>query len=227
MKMRTVELTVGAFMLVGILSLLMLAVQVSGLGHLVQEDKGYTVQAEFSNIGGLKVRAKVSIAGVVVGRVVSVVLEPTTYNAKVEFTVNPNKIDKIPGDTRASIMTSGLLGDNYIALTPGFDDANPLKEGSIIPASSTNSAIVLEELVSKFVAGQASKGSDPKKEDKKKSQIMKVLEEKNNNDNGSSAKELIVDPEIKQETSSADNSPSIPDHETQLIESAGDAHEPS
>jgi len=168
MKMRTVELTVGAFVLVGILSVLMLALKVSGLGHLVQEDKGYKVQAEFSNIGGLKVRAKVSIAGVVVGRVVSIVLEPTTYNAKVEFTVNPDKIDLIPGDTRASIMTSGLLGDNYIALTPGFDDANPLKEGSLIPATNTNSAIVLEELVSKFVAGQASKNDNSKNDDSKK-----------------------------------------------------------
>jgi len=157
MKLRAVELTVGAFMIAGILSLLMLALQVSGLGHLFHEEPGYRVHAEFSNIGGLKVRAKVSVAGVVVGRVEKIILQPETYYAKVIFTINPNRIEKVPGDSRASIMTSGLLGDNYIALTPGFDDTNLLKEGSVIPVTNTDSAVVLEQLISKFVANQASK----------------------------------------------------------------------
>lgn len=171
MKIRTVELTVGAFMVVGIAAFLMLALKVSGLGHLFKEDPGYKVQAEFSNIGGLKVRAKVSVAGVVVGRVAKITLEPQTYNANVEFTINPERIDKLPSDTRASIMTSGLLGDNYIGLTPGFDDANALKEGSVIPATNTDSAVVLEQLISKFVAGQASKDGKGKDSSAKKEEF--------------------------------------------------------
>lgn len=154
--MRTVELTVGAFVLAGILSLLMLAVQVSGLGNLFKEEPGYKVHADFNNVGALKNRAKVSIAGVVVGRVVNIALEPETYNARVTFTVNPSRIEKLPSDSRASIMTAGLLGDSYVAITPGFDDVSLLHEGSIIPEQNTDSAVAFEQLISKFVAGQAS-----------------------------------------------------------------------
>lgn len=155
MKLRTVEVTVGAFMLAGILSLLMLALQVSGLGHIFKEEHGYKVHAEFTNIGGLKVRAKVSVAGVVVGRVVKIQLEPKTYNATVTLSIDPNRVNELPTDSRASILTSGLLGDNYISLTPGFNEQN-LKEGDIITLGNTDSAIILEQLVSKFLANQVS-----------------------------------------------------------------------
>lgn len=154
MKMRTVELTVGALMIAGILSLLMLTLQVSGLNTAFKAEKGYRVSADFSNIGGLKVRAKVSVAGVVVGRVVSIGLEPHSFNAKVVILLDP-KQGKLPADTRASIMTAGLLGDNYIALSPGYDEESLENKGSI-PLENTDSAIVLEQLISKFVANQAS-----------------------------------------------------------------------
>jgi phospholipid/cholesterol/gamma-HCH transport system substrate-binding protein len=155
MKMRTVELTVGAFMIAGLLSLLMLALQVSDLGEIFRTKTGYRVCADFENIGGLKVRAKVSVAGVEVGRVVSITLEPHTFNAKVIMALDPQQ-GKLPADTRASIMTSGLLGDNYIALTPGYEEDAFLQDKANIPIENTDPAIVLEQLISKFVANQAS-----------------------------------------------------------------------
>lgn len=157
MKIRMIEFTVGAFMLAGLISLLVLALQVSGLEHLFQEEPGYKVYAEFSNIGGLKPRAKVSVGGVVVGRVTRIVLEPNSYYAKVTLYINPNRVERLPSDTRASIMTAGLLGDNFISLTPGFDEVRALENGSTIPIVNTDSAVSLEQLISKFMAGQASK----------------------------------------------------------------------
>lgn len=155
MKMKTVEITVGAFMVASLAALLMLALQVSGLSNFYREEPGYQVKAEFSNIGGLKVRAKVSVGGVVVGRVIHIGLEPQTFNAVATLVIDPKKVDKLPDDTRASILTAGLLGDNYIGLTPGFNEAEFLHEGSLIPVENTDSALVLESLVSKFLAGQA------------------------------------------------------------------------
>lgn len=156
MKMRTAEITVGALMISGILSLLMLALQVSGLSHFYNQESGYKVKVEFNNIGSLKVRAKVSIGGVMVGRVVKIALDPKTYNANVWMSIDPSRVDKLPLDTRASILTAGLLGDNYISLTPGFDDTQFLKEGGVIDENSTDSAVIVEQLISKFLAGQAS-----------------------------------------------------------------------
>jgi phospholipid/cholesterol/gamma-HCH transport system substrate-binding protein len=162
MKMRTLETAVGAFVLAGILSLLMLALQVSGLNNFFREAPGFKVKAEFTNIGGLKVKAKVAVGGVVVGRVVKVTLEPTTFVATVLLSIDSSKVKNLPLDTHASILTAGLLGDNYISLTPGFDDEEFLKEGDKIPLGSTDSAIVLEQLISKFVAGQASSNKPPR-----------------------------------------------------------------
>lgn len=159
MKARAVEVTVGLFVIAGIVSLLILALQVSGLTHLFAEESGYKVKAEFTNLGGLKVRAKVSLAGVTVGRVTDIALEPESFYATVTLSIDPNRVQNLPEDTRASIFTSGLLGDNYISLTPGFS-ANTLKEGSMILAENTDSAIVLEQLVSQFLAGQATKKGD-------------------------------------------------------------------
>lgn len=160
MKMRTVEITVGAFILFGILSLLMLALQVSGLSHFFKEEPGYHVKAEFTNIGGLKVRAKVSLGGVLIGRVVKISLEPETFNADVWMAIDAKQVDKLPIDSRASILTAGLLGDNYISLTPGFDDKEFLKEGDVIPLGNTDSAVILEQLISKFVAGESQGGNN-------------------------------------------------------------------
>lgn len=162
-KMRNIEVAVGAFLIAGIISLLMLALQVSGLSHFFQEENGYKIQADFENIGGLKVRSKVVVAGVVVGRVTQVTLDHQSFNARVTIAIDPSKSDKFPVDTQASIMTSGLLGDNYISLVPGFSK-EVLDEGGQIPIENTTSALNLEKLVSKFVANQASgepsKGKD-------------------------------------------------------------------
>ncbi len=155
MKIRTVETTVGFLVIAGVLSLLMLALQVSGLGSFTREAPGYKIKAAFSNTGGLKVRAKISVAGVVVGRVVSIQLDPTTFNAIVSMSLDPSDATKLPVDSRASILTAGLLGDNYISLTPGFSENEYLKEGDTISVSNTDSAVVLEQLISKFLAGQA------------------------------------------------------------------------
>ncbi len=161
MKMRTVEITVGAFMIAGIASLLMLALQVSGLNNFFREEPGYKVKAEFANIGSLKVKAKVSLGGVAVGRVVQIALEPQTFNAEVWMSIDPKRVENLPIDTRASILTAGLLGDNYISLTPGFSETEFLKEGDVIPMGSTDSAVILEQLISKFLAGQASSNKNP------------------------------------------------------------------
>lgn len=155
MKLRTVEITVGVFIIAGILSLLMLALQVSGLSHFFKTENGYQVKAEFSNIGGLKPRAKVAVAGVVVGRVTKIQLEPDSFNATVWLSIDPSRVQSLPSDSRASILTAGLLGDNYISLTPGFSE-KPLKDGGFISVMDTDSAIVLEQLVSRFLANQVS-----------------------------------------------------------------------
>jgi phospholipid/cholesterol/gamma-HCH transport system substrate-binding protein len=162
MKMRTVEIAVGALMMAGILSFLMLALQVSGLSDFFRQESGYKLKAEFTNIGGLKIKAKVTVGGVVVGRVIKITLEPTTFAATALIAIDSTKVKNLPSDTRASILTAGLLGDNYISLTPGFNEEQFLKEGAVIPLGSTDSAIVLEQLVSKFMAGQASSNKPPR-----------------------------------------------------------------
>lgn len=160
MRRRAVESAVGLFLIAGIVSLLVLALQVSGLSNLFETDNGYKIKAEFTNLGGLKTRAKVSLAGVVVGRVLHIALEPDSFYATVTISIDPRRVQNLPEDTRASILTAGLLGDNYIGLTPGFSTTAFLKEGSIIPAENTDSAVVLEQLIAKFVAGQANKSGD-------------------------------------------------------------------
>lgn len=153
MQKRTIEIAVGIFFLLGIAAFAVMAIKVSGLSEIYNAS-GYTITAEFENIGGLKPRARVSIAGVAVGRVVSIDFDDKSYLAKVTLNID-NSVRNLPDDTSASILTAGLLGDNYIGLSPGFSD-NFLKPGANIPLENTNKAVVLEELVSKFFAGQAS-----------------------------------------------------------------------
>lgn len=154
MQKRTMEICVGVFFLLGILAFAMLAMQVSGLSKIWNLKEGYTITADFENIGGLKPRARVTIAGVAVGRVVAINYDAKDYVARVSIVID-NKVNNIPDDTSASILTSGLLGDNYIGLSPGFSEQF-YKEGSHIPAENTSKAVVLEELVSKFLSSQAS-----------------------------------------------------------------------
>lgn len=153
MQKRTVEIAVGLFFLLGIAAFMMMAIKVSGLSEIYVTD-GYPLKVEFENIGGLKPRARVSIAGVAIGRVVSIDFNDEKYVAVVSVIIDKS-VSNLPNDTTASILTSGLLGDNYIGLSPGFSNEY-LKAGDHIPLENTNKAVVLEELVSKFFSSQAS-----------------------------------------------------------------------
>ena len=105
MSIKKTEIAVGLFLAAAIASVLILALRVSGLTSVFREEPGYSIKAIFQNIGGLKVRAKVSIAGVPVGRVVSIALDPETFNAIVSMVISPVCSDKIPEDSTASILT--------------------------------------------------------------------------------------------------------------------------
>ncbi|NBV28538.1 outer membrane lipid asymmetry maintenance protein MlaD [bacterium] len=149
MKEKTLYTAVGTLVIAGFCALLFLAVQVSGAGKFYHPDASYTVVAEFSNIGGLKNQAKVSIAGVTVGRVTSIHLDKNNFYAKVTLEIF-DTYNQIPDDSRLSIVTAGLLGDNYLSFSAGFSD-NYLKQNSYIDSSQTISAVVLEELISKLL----------------------------------------------------------------------------
>ena len=158
MKTRAIETIVGLFMLAGILSLVMLAFQVSGLANIVGKN-GYTVTADFDNIGDLRIRAPVSIGGVRVGEVTGIQLDPKTFKAVVIMHIDPNQ-NAIPTDSTASIFTEGLLGSNYISLSPGFADTN-LKNGDKI--QTTYSALILENLIGQLMYKIGSNNSSPEK----------------------------------------------------------------
>ena len=146
MHMRTVEISVGAFMLAGIFSLFVLAVKVSGF-NVGTEANTYSVYARFENIGGLAVRAKVTIAGVVVGKVVAIELDQSRFSARLQMEIDSD-VNQLSMDTTASILTEGLLGGKYIGLVPGAEEEY-LKDGDEI--YDTQSALVLEELIGKFL----------------------------------------------------------------------------
>lgn len=149
MSKKKVELWVGVFVLGGILSLAVLAFSIAGLS-LQGDGPTYTLNASFSNIGGLKERAPVKLGGVVVGRVESITLDVTNYTPEVELTMFKNK-GIFPETSSLAILTSGLLGDQYIGITPGFvmDDIAMLGDGDSI--EDTKSALVLEDLIGQFI----------------------------------------------------------------------------
>jgi len=156
MNRKVLDLWVGVFVAIGFLSLLFLALKVGNLsGSNFAET--YVLQAKFDNIGGLKVRGPVKSAGVVVGRVSDIHFDPQTYEAVV--TMNVDTRFKFPKDTFASILTSGLLGEQYIGLDVGGDE-KMLGAGDAI--SKTQSAVVLEKLISQFLFNKASEGQDKK-----------------------------------------------------------------
>ncbi|MEQ1557271.1 MAG: outer membrane lipid asymmetry maintenance protein MlaD [Gallionella sp.] len=149
MERTTVDLWVGMFVVGGIAALVMLAMKVGNLStYNVSET--YQVQAYFSNIGGLKPKASIKSAGVLVGRVTDISLDAQRYEAKVTMSVD--KRYSFPTDTYANILTSGLLGEQYIGLIPGGDE-QMLKAGEQI--KHTQSAVVMEELISKFIYSKA------------------------------------------------------------------------
>lgn len=161
MKNRSIlELWVGLFVAAGVAALAMLAFKV---GNLTAADvgEGYRVSAQFDNIGGLKVKAPVTLAGVRVGRVTSIAINDKNYRAVVEFTVD-GRFNNLPKDTSASILTSGLLGDQYIGLDPGGAEEN-LKDGDRI--LTTASALVLEKLIGQVLFSKPADGgaNDTKK----------------------------------------------------------------
>lgn len=146
MRSRNVELAVGMFMLAGLAAFVYLAMRVSGLA-LEEGAAGYTLSARFENVGSLKPRSKVTLAGVAVGRVVNITLDREDYVAVVEMEINP-AVDNLTTDSSASIMTAGVLGEQYIALEVGAED-DFLQDGDEI--DDTLSALVLEELIGKFL----------------------------------------------------------------------------
>jgi phospholipid/cholesterol/gamma-HCH transport system substrate-binding protein len=145
MQRATLDLWVGIFVVAGVVAILFLALKVGNLGSY-DSSATYAVKASFDNIGGLKVRAPVKSAGVVVGRVAEIGFDPKTYEATVTLSVSANY--PFPKDTGAAIMTSGLLGEHYIALEAG-GDATMLAPGDEL--KSTQGAVVLENLIGQFL----------------------------------------------------------------------------
>ena len=149
-----VELTSGVFLLLGIAAMLWLATEATNYGMQVGNDT-YGVNARFSNVADLKTRSPVKIGGVTVGLIESITLDPITFEAVVEMQID-NRFSDIPGDTSAAILTSGVWGDRYIGLEPG-GAMDSLSEGDQILI--TQSAVVLENLISKFLFN-TDKGDD-------------------------------------------------------------------
>jgi len=145
---------VGVFVAAGIVALFFLALQVSNLGAASTED-GYPIQARFDNIGGIKVKAPVTMAGVRIGRVTAISFDKETFEAVATLTIE-NQYNKIPDDTFAKIFTAGLLGEQYIGLDAGGSDVY-LKPGGKLHL--TQSALVLEEIIGQFLFSKAKESS--------------------------------------------------------------------
>jgi phospholipid/cholesterol/gamma-HCH transport system substrate-binding protein len=153
MKRTTLDLWVGLFVTAGIVALFVLALKVGNASNVSVSD-GYRVIAEFDNIGGLKVRAPVKSAGVVVGRVEGIALDTNSFRANV--TLRIDKQYPFPRDSSASILTAGLLGEQYVGMDGGGDEEN-LRDGDRLKL--TQSAIVLEKVIGQFLYGKAAETS--------------------------------------------------------------------
>ena len=156
MNRTVIDLWVGIFVAIGIVALLFLALKVGNLSsaHLSET---YVLQARFDNIGGLKVRGPVKSAGVVVGRIVDIKLDAATYEAVVTMDIDGRF--HFPKDTFASIYTSGLLGEQFIGFDVGGDE-KMLKANDTV--TKTQSAVVLEKLISQFLFNKAAEGQEAK-----------------------------------------------------------------
>jgi phospholipid/cholesterol/gamma-HCH transport system substrate-binding protein len=152
-KTTRIELLVGVFMAAALLALFFLAMKVSNLGVFSDSDV-YHVKARFDNVGGLKVKAPVTMAGVEIGRVQGITYDPKSFQAVVMLGIY-DRYHEIPDDTFAKILTAGLLGEQYIGLEPGGSMRN-LKDGDEIRL--TQSALVLEDVIGQFIFGKAQEG---------------------------------------------------------------------
>jgi len=155
MTTRGLEITVGFFVALGIAAFVMLALSVSNLASYGSGD-GYSVKARFDNIGGLKVRSPVAASGVRIGRVSSIVYDDNGYEAVVTLDIEPG-FTKFPTDTSASILTSGLLGEQYVGLEPGAEE-DYLQAGDEIDI--TQSALVLEQIIGQFLYSKSDESDD-------------------------------------------------------------------
>ena len=152
MQTRAQEIVVGLFVMAGFLALLLLALRVSGLSAGTS-DQTYKVYAYFDNIAGLTVRAKVTMAGVIVGKVTAIDLDRDSYTGRVTMEIN-DQVNNLPEDSTASVLTAGLLGEKYIGISVGGEEAVLKDEGVI---RDTQSALVLEDLIGKFLLNSVNK----------------------------------------------------------------------
>ena len=151
MSTRVIEIIVGLFVAAGLAAFFMLAMKVSNLTSF-SDDDGYHVSASFENVGGLQVRSPIKAGGVTVGRVVAIKYDNDSYQADVTLQID-RAFDRFPTDTSASILTAGLLGEQYIGLQPGAEE-DYLKDGDRLQI--TESAMVLERLIGQFLYSKAS-----------------------------------------------------------------------
>ena len=156
---KTVQVAVGVLIVLGVAAFFMLAMQVSGVSKMTG-DATYTVSGNFQNIGGLKVRAPVRIAGVTIGRVTGIRYDEDIYEAVVDMAII-TAYDRLPSDSSASILTAGLLGEQYVGLEPGGSETF-LKQGDNIKL--TQSALVLEQMIGQFLFDKAADGGASAKE---------------------------------------------------------------
>ncbi|UCV15851.1 outer membrane lipid asymmetry maintenance protein MlaD [Quatrionicoccus australiensis] len=156
MNRTALDLWVGFFVALGLAAVLFLATKVGNLSS-ANLSEAYTLQAKFDNIGGLKVRGPVKSAGVLVGRITDIRLDPVSYEAVVTLSIDGRF--RFPKDTFASIYTAGLLGEQYVGLDVGGDE-KMLQAGDTV--TKTQSAVVLEKLISQFLFSKAAEGQDKK-----------------------------------------------------------------
>lgn len=149
-SVRAVDVSVGLFILLGLFSVLFLVLQTIDPSH-VNARETYLVEAKFDQVGDLKVRAPVALAGVTIGRVVDIRVDPTDYRAAILLRID-SRFNNLPIDTDATIATAGLLGGKYVELTPGGDIEILEDQGEI---TFTQSAILLENLIGKYMLSDA------------------------------------------------------------------------
>jgi phospholipid/cholesterol/gamma-HCH transport system substrate-binding protein len=152
---RAIEIAVGLFVVGGVAALFALALYVSNLTAFASGER-YTVVGHFQNIGGLREQAPVEMAGVQIGRVKSIALNKETFEARVQLSISA-EYDNLPSDTSAKILTSGLLGEQYIGMEPGGSPTT-LQDGDELML--TQSALILEELIGQFLYDKASGGDE-------------------------------------------------------------------